>query len=186
MAEKIKFSDCFKKTVELLEKTKIDYFIIGGVAVGVWGNPRVTEDIDIIVFVSKKDIESIVDTAQNLGFEFDKEKALKEAKTGVFKLYYGIYNADFIVAISELSKSALKRKVKVEIFNKEVFVASKEDLLLFKLMSGRMMDLGDAEDIAKRYSGKLDEKYLLSWAQKLSDEAEDASIYRQVKRLLRM
>jgi len=59
-------------------------------------------------------------------------------------------------------------------------------LILLKIVPGRLKDLADVENIAKRNAGKLDEKYILDWAMKLSDEAEDLRIYRRVKRLLKL
>jgi len=37
------------KIVQILENLKIDYFVTGGLAVSVWGRPRATFDIDIVI-----------------------------------------------------------------------------------------------------------------------------------------
>ena len=42
----------------------------------------------------------------------------------------------------------------------------------------------DAEGIALRHKGKLDRKYLEFWTQKLSDEAEDITIWNRLMKLL--
>jgi len=186
MARRMKFSDLFSKAVTLLENAEVDYLLIGGVAIGVWGKPRVTQDVDFIVFIPREDIEKIIKKGKILGFQFKKVAHPQFPEAGVFKLYYGIYHVDFIIASTELEKIAFKRKVKVRIFGKEVFVPSKEDLILLKLIPGRGIDIFDAENIAKRYSGKLDKKYLQEWAQKLSDQAQDMRIYKEVQRLLKL
>ena len=41
-----------KATVKLLEAEGIDYMLIGGVAAGIWGEPRYTVDADFIVVLS--------------------------------------------------------------------------------------------------------------------------------------
>lgn len=184
MNKKIQFSDLFFQVISFLEKAKIDYLLIGGVAVGVWGKPRITEDIDFIIFISRKEIKRITKEANNLGLEFKEVPHPQFSKTFVYRISKSIYHADFIVASTKFEKSALKRKVKVKIYNKDVFVPTKEDLLLLKIIPGRGIDIFDAENIAIRHQGKLDEKYLLKWAQKLSDEAENLRIYHEIKRLL--
>jgi hypothetical protein len=40
---------------ELLEKEGIPAMAIGGIAVGVWGEPRLTRDIDMKVLVRRED-----------------------------------------------------------------------------------------------------------------------------------
>jgi len=184
--KRIKFSQYFKQSIRLIKAVKIDYLIIGGIAIGVWGEPRLTEDIDFIIFISKRDIREILNKARNLGFVFDEKSILGDVKnTGVFKIFYNDYHLDFLIASTDLEKSALKRRVGVKIFGEEVYVPSKEDLLLLKVIAGREKDLLDAKSIAIRQKGNLDKTYLETWAQKLSDEAEDMRIYNEVMRLLR-
>lgn len=183
--KELSFSEYFRKSFQLLKSTNIDYLIIGGVAVGVWGEPRLTEDIDVIVFISKKDVRKILLKANKNGFIFNEKVILENVKnTGVFKIFYREYHLDFLIASTELEQSALKRKIKVQIFGEHVFVPSKEDLLLFKIIPGREKDLLDAKGVAIRYKGKLDRVYLKKWAEILSDEAEDMRIYNHIIRLL--
>lgn len=185
MRKEIKFSDFFRASIDLITILKGDYLIIGGVAIGVWGIVRVTEDLDLIIFIPRKDAKKILEKAKTLGFRFDEKAVIKQIKeAGVFKIYYGDYHLDFLIASTELEKSALKRKVKVKIFEREVFAPSKEDLLLLKIIPARPKDILDYEGIAMRQKGKLDVKYLESWARKLSDEAEDLRIYNELQRLL--
>lgn len=186
MNEKIKFSDLFIRVVSFLEKAKIDYLLIGGVAVGIWGKPRVTEDIDFIIFSSKKDIKRITMVAKSLGLEFKEVQHPQIPKTFLYRISEGIYHADFIIASTDFEKTAFKRRVKVKIYGKDVYVPTKEDLMLLKVIPGRGIDIFDAENIAIRHKGNLDEKYLLQWAQKLSDDAEDLRIYNEIQRLLNL
>ena len=44
--------------------------------------------------------------------------------------------------------------------------------------------MSDIERIIERYYGRLDIKYIINWAQKLSDEAQDMRMYNELKRLL--
>jgi len=186
VSKKVEFSDFFHQIISFLEKTEVDYLLIGGVAVGVWGRPRLTEDIDFIIFLPRRNIKNLTKCAESIGLEFKKVPHPQFPETSIFRITQGIYHADFIIASSELEKSALKRKVKIKLFGKNVFVPTKEDLLLLKIIPARKIDIFDAENIAQRHSGKLDEKYLMKWAERLSDEAEDIRIYKEVKRLIRL
>ena len=185
--KRIKFSDYFKKSIDLLYATKVDFLVIGGMAISVWGNIRLTEDLDLIIFVPRTGITPLLGNAKKMGFSFDEEKTLKNAKNiGVFKIFYGNYHLDFLIASTKLESESLKRKINVEIYGKAAFVPSKEDLLLLKVIPGRPKDIIDAESIGIKQKGKLDEKYLIEWAQELSDEAEDLRIYNEVRRILKL
>ncbi|MBI4412577.1 MAG: hypothetical protein HY541_08850 [Deltaproteobacteria bacterium] len=45
--KKISFERSIIKTIRFLEKEKVPYFVLGGLAVGVLGEPRFTLDIDL-------------------------------------------------------------------------------------------------------------------------------------------
>lgn len=46
-----------KKLAEILHKLDIPYLITGGVAVVVWGRPRFTADIDIVVELASEKLD---------------------------------------------------------------------------------------------------------------------------------
>lgn len=177
----------YKKIITFLNDRNLDYLVIGGIAVSVIGNPRVTKDIDFCIFIKKSEVENFLNESEKSGFIVDKKKMLEQVKlSGCFYIMDGKVRIDFLIASHELEKSAFRRKILIEMHGVKAYYPTPEDLILLKIVPGRYRDLADAEDIAKRHSGKLDKKYLLDWAQKLSDEAEDMRIYREVKRLIKL
>jgi hypothetical protein len=94
------------------------------------------------------------------------------------------YNKLWQVGFSS-EENAFKRKQRIKIFGVGANFPTPEDLILFKVIPARPIDKIDGENIALRHKGKLDEKYLLDWVMKLSDEAQDARIYKDIKRLLK-
>jgi hypothetical protein len=182
-----KFSDYFKISIDLVKSLKIDYLIIGGIAVGILGEPRFTADVDIIIFIPKQDIRILLNKAKEFGFKFDEKTVINDAmEKGVFRIFYNQYHLDFIIASTELEKLALKRKYTVKIYNRKIFIPSKEDMILFKVIPNREKDLVDAQSIVMRHKNKLDVKYLKRWAEKLSEEAQDMRIYNTIVKLLNL
>ena len=45
---------------QCLAASRIDYAIIGGIAVVVWGEPRLTRDIDVKVLLSRDEAETLL------------------------------------------------------------------------------------------------------------------------------
>ncbi len=51
----------FKELLELLEKYRVDYMIVGGYAVAFHGFPRFTKDLDIFYSNSKRNVNRLVE-----------------------------------------------------------------------------------------------------------------------------
>ncbi|MEW6618015.1 MAG: nucleotidyltransferase [bacterium] len=179
--------ETFRKIISFLEEEKFDYLVIGELASATLGEPRMTQDVDICLFIKKLEVKEFLLKLKQEGFSFDEKGMIKRAKErGTFQVFYGNFHIDFIILSTDFEKSALKRKQKIKLYGIEASFPTPEDLILFKIVPARLMDMMDIENIVIRHSGKLDEKYLLSWAQKLSDEAEDIRIYNEIKRLLNL
>ncbi len=182
---KILLEDVFKKVVSFLNKEKFDYLIIGGIAVGVLGEPRVTGDVDVDILLGKDKVSEFLEKAEKFGFKVNKKRCLETANiVNVFKINYGDFHIDFIIASIDFEKEAFKRRKTKRLYGLNAFFPTPEDLILLKIIPGRPQDLIDVEKVIIRHKRKLDLKYLETWAQKLSDEAEDMRIYNEVKRLL--
>jgi len=61
-------SQDFKEFVELLNKNKVEYLIVGGYAVGIYGYPRYTGDLDVWIKPSLENAEKMVIVIQEFGF----------------------------------------------------------------------------------------------------------------------
>ncbi len=176
----------YKKIITFLNELKIDYLVIGGIAVSILGNPRETNDIDLCIFINKKRVKNFIEEAIKRNYTVEKEKMLNRAKTvGSFYIIDGDVRIDFVIASHPLEYSALKRKILVDISGVKAYFPSPEDLILLKIIPGRLQDLADIENIVKRHADKLDKKYLLDWAMRLSDEAEDSRVYNEIKKFLK-
>ena len=74
------FSQDFKEFIELLNKNKVEYLVVGGYAVGFHGYPRYTGDIDVWIKADNKNAEKMVSVLNEFGFgssNIKKENFLK-------------------------------------------------------------------------------------------------------------
>jgi hypothetical protein len=183
---RILLEQVYKKVVIFLNRANYEYLIIGGIAAGTLGEPRVTGDVDVDIMLDQKDIPNFLDKAKKTGFKVSKRKCLRTAEqTGTFQINYGDFHIDFIIASTDLETQALKRRKTIALYGIKAFFPTPEDLILFKIIPGRKQDLLDAERVILRHKEKLDIGYLKTWAQKLSDQAEDMRIWNELKRLLK-
>lgn len=183
---KILLEDAYKKIVNFLNKEKAEYIIIGGIAAGTLGEPRVTGDVDIDIFIEQGDVVAFLKKLKKDGFGVNEQRCVTMAgERGVFQINYGDFHVDFIIASIDLEKEALKRRKKIKLYNIKAFFPTPEDLILLKIIPGRAQDLLDAQRVLVRQREKLDIKYLESWARKLSEEAQDMRIWNALQKILK-
>jgi hypothetical protein len=183
---KHELEDVFKRIVKFLNKGKYKYFVIGGIAAGTLGEPRMTGDIDVDILINEEEVGNFLDKAEEAGFLFSKDLCIGSIRrTGVFQIRYGDYHIDFLVASTALETMAFERRIEIKVYGTKGFFPTPEDLILLKLVPGRAKDIADVESLIARHGDKLDKEYLKTWAMKLCDEAEDMRIWTVLKKLLK-
>ena len=175
--EKIDPRHLLVKVAEILQKLKIPYMVTGGMAVFVWGRPRFTADIDIVVELTSATAEKLIPVLRSLSeINYLDENAARDAinRFGEFNFIDGEsgIKIDFWVLKNDLfNQTRLKRRIPKIILGRKVFFISPEDLILTKLLwhksAGTSRHLEDAESTLKISGGKLNIKYLKRWAKKL-------------------
>jgi len=162
---------------KILKELKIPYLITGGMAVLVWGRPRFTADIDIIVELGQDKVDKLEKALLSLskaGY-FDKKIAQQAIDNkGEFNFIDGDtgIKVDFwVLSDDAFDLSRLKRRKIRRILGENVYFSSPEDLILIKLKwykeSPMSRQIEDVESILKISGKKIDFKYLKKWAKRL-------------------
>lgn len=77
----MKIPQDFKEFLKFLNENKAEYLLIGGYAVGYYGYPRPTGDMDIWIKISEENAEKVIQSLEKFGFtspELTKELFLKD------------------------------------------------------------------------------------------------------------
>ena len=141
--------DDFKDFIRCLNSNNVRYLLVGGWAVGLYGNPRATKDIDFLVAVDPGNLAKLQKAlaafvSPPVDMERFKEKG-RVIRMGSSPIQIDIINAADGIDIDE----CYSRKEIIKVEDIDVFVISKDDLINNKTASGRSMDLADAEKLAK-------------------------------------
>lgn len=161
-----------KALAEFLSEQKIKYIVLGGVAVSVYGEPRLTADIDVNIFLDKKRVGDFLAKAKDYGF-YPISHNLDDfiEKTGVIPMLFKkrdvVGKIDFIMAENALECAAIERGKVKEIDSVKLRLISPEDLVIHKITSLRSRDLEDVKGILIRQKGKLDIGYIRNWLNKI-------------------
>lgn len=161
------------RIVKVLNKLQIRYLITGGMAVYVWGRPRFTADIDVIIELRDEKVQQLVEILVKMGYidEDAIRQALQhESEFNFIDQEVGMKVDFWALKDTEFDKSRLKRAVAKKILNQRVYFISPEDLILKKLLwhqkSQSMRQLEDIQSIIQMQRNKLDFAYLTKWAKR--------------------
>lgn len=160
-----------KDIITRLEKTGVTYAITGSIASNLWGAPRTTHDVDIVVILSISDIDGLLTVFSDSYYV--SEPAIRKAilQKSMFNVIDPKRNlkADFWVSGDDpFNESMLRRRCRLEIVpGQEAYVGSAEDVLLHKLVWNQITpsarQLSDAAGIVAVQGEKLDLAYLRQW-----------------------
>ena len=165
------------KVAKILEKLKIPYVVTGGMAVLIWGRPRFTADIDIVIELRPDKINDLEKALTELGKAgYVDREAMEQAlkRRGEFNFIDGGTGVKVDFWIKKVTRSGLqefqKKKARI-IKGQRIYFISPENLILSKLewyqKSQSSRHLEDIDSIIKISGKKLDMKYLRKWAEAL-------------------
>lgn len=170
-----------KLVIEALNAAGVEYLIGGAIAEWAWGEPRATQDLDLVVKIPIKAINKLSKELEKrdmlLPAEIILDTILEEradipinaihAHSGLKADLYPVREGD------ELRLSAFQRRQQVDYGPPigKVYIHSPEDLILYKLMYfGLSQQSKHARDIAailKSKRNKLDMDYIEGWVSRL-------------------
>ncbi len=151
--------------LEGLYKSNVRYLIVGGLSVNLYGVPRVTQDIDIVIAMDRENVLKITSLLKELGYvprlpvspddlaNPDKVKDWIENKNlKAFSFYHKNENYKVIDIVLvhplDFEKSFKNRTVK-RAKDIDIYLASIDDVVKMKKFSGRTQDLSDIEMLNK-------------------------------------
>lgn len=133
-----------RAVVEALAEHKIPYALVGGLAVAVWGAPRATKDIDLLI--EPASLNAAKAAVASLGYTL--EAGLMEFSDGmsvarVSKVKDGdLMTVDFLLVNPNLQSVFDGRSPRL-FGDVPLFVVSREGLIQMKLQAGRPQDQMD-------------------------------------------
>jgi predicted nucleotidyltransferase len=137
----------FREFLQLLNSHKIRYLLVGGYAVGYYGYPRATADMDVWVATDAENVERIIAALAEFGFaEVEPELFTKEKQ--VLRMGMPPLRIELLTGVSGVKfEDCYSHRVAVNLGEVEVSLISLEDLKTNKAASGRYKDLNDLEHL---------------------------------------
>lgn len=139
----------FRELLELFNKHKVEYLIVGSYALAHYGAPRYTGDIDLYVKPEKNNAERILSALADFGFGSLQLAVEDFCVTGrVIQLGNPPLRIDMITSISGVTwDETWKGRVRGNYGDLPVFFIGQAEYIKNKKASGRKKDIADLEAI---------------------------------------
>ena len=139
----------FKEFLKLLNAKRVEYLLIGGYAVGYYGYPRPTGDMDIWISATPENAKKVVAALQEFAFaSIDLPVDLFLKDNSIVRMGIPPFRLEVITSISGVSfEECYSERVTAMIDETEVSIISLHHLKINKKASGRFKDLNDLENL---------------------------------------
>lgn len=122
------------RVVEALEDAGLPCAVGGALALGLWGVPRGTFDVDLDVFVTEEQYEATLDALISAGCTFDRAVALAQARDqATVVVHHGSWRVAVFVPTIPFYADAQRRVQTAEFLGRPVPFLDAETIAVFKL-----------------------------------------------------
>lgn len=147
--EQIEFPQDFSEFLKLLSAHHVEYLLIGGFAVAMYGYPRATADMDIWVSGRRANAERLVACLREFGFDTPNlTPELFDDPDQIIRMGEAPMRIEILTEIDGVVFDDCITRAETRMVDGEyIAVISLKDLKLNKRASGRAKDLDDLENL---------------------------------------
>lgn len=139
-----------RQLAEQLELRRQEYAVGGAIALGYWGTPRGTVDVDLTVYLPADKPSDCTWLLQDIGCELSAAEAVQSLReNGFCRASYAGMRVDVFLPTVPFYEAARVRRKRAALAGQPVMIWDAESLTVFKMMFFRRKDLADVEQILR-------------------------------------
>lgn len=139
--------DDFRDFLNSLNKNKVEYLLLGGWAVGIYGAPRATVDMDVFIAVDDENLAKLLKALYEFGAPTVPMEHFKDIGQ-VFRMGRSPIRIEILNQASGIDfKGCYGRRKIINIDGLEISIISIADLLKNKAAAGREKDVADLRNL---------------------------------------
>jgi len=151
-------SDVVRFAVSVLGESGVSYCIVGGVAVSVHGEPRLTRDVDFVIAISPDHVNKFIDFIEQKGLIVSrKQQVIAKLKAGrpAKIIFNNKLSFDLRVATLTVDRVAIEQAQRVKTPVGTFFVAPADTIVAYKLARFWPIDRGDIRKLQSVQGNRL-------------------------------
>jgi hypothetical protein len=163
--------------------------VMGGLAMSYWKYTRSTRDVDLLIGIDVQKSDKILSQFRSIGIRPKQTPPIISlGRLNIIQLLYEPPEAymevqiDLLLAESDYHRTALERRLPSRLpdLPMDIAILTCEDLILHKLLAGRLIDRADVAALLKFNFASLDQNYLALWTNQLHITAEFDSVWKEM------
>lgn len=169
-----------------LRASRVEGVVIGGVAVSLLAEPRLTKDVDAVVWLESSEWERFLNSGQKHGFVPRYDAPLEFArKNRILLLTHKPTKTDVDISLGGLQfeREAIDRAISIRLGRATIKLASPEDLMVMKAVASRPRDWADIESLLNSFPNS-DLKRVRHWTSEFAAVLEAPEINDDLERIL--
>lgn len=127
-----------------------EYALGGAIALGYWGVPRGTIDVDVTIFLPPDEPSRCISLLQDIGCTISSAEASESLREhGFCRANYAETHLDVFLPTIPFYHIAQSRCKEAKLADQSVMIWDAESLVVFKMMFFRRKDLADVEQVLR-------------------------------------
>ncbi len=126
---------------------EVPHAVVGGITVALWGRPRATEDIDLLIDIAEEDVGEFVAylADHDIGHDVDAIRAAaRDGGSFALEDTWSIHWIDARTPRDDFDRLVLDRAQQIEVHKERFMVAAPEEVVLAKLRLVSQIDAARA------------------------------------------
>jgi hypothetical protein len=171
-----------------LEPLELPVALMGGLALAVWKHVRATRDVDLLLGIGEEDVESVLGHLRAAAIR--PKRSPPVVTVGGLQIAQLLYTPpdvfvdlqiDLLLARSGFALESLRRRVPTQLSGLDVTidVLTCEDLIVHKLLAGRLLDRVDAAALLRANRRTMDVAFLIKSAAELGISRDLAEVWKE-------
>lgn len=141
------------------------WYVFGAQAVVIWGRPRLTGDVDVTAFLEPNGLAGFVTAMQRAGFSLripDVDDFVARTRVVPFTEDASGLALDVVLGGPGLEEEFLRTAHSIDLGGTAIPVIGPEELVVTKIVAGRLKDLEDVQGILRAQEASLDHERVRS------------------------
>ncbi|HTQ36389.1 MAG TPA: DUF6036 family nucleotidyltransferase [Steroidobacteraceae bacterium] len=165
----------FLDAVEILQREKVDYAVIGAFALSVHGAIRGTMDVDAVVHASTRQLANLRTIFEKAGFHAELRRGDPDDPVTAMLVLRDIHDnqVELLGGLRGMDPEVFSRTVEVPFLGMNLRIAGREDFIAMKCFAGGPQDILDAVSACRSAQGPVDLDLLRAVTRRFGREAAD-------------
>jgi len=165
----------FLDVVEVLQREKVRYAVIGAFALSVHGEIRGTTDVDAVLFTPLRKLASLRATFEAVGFHAELRRGDAEDPIPAMLVLEDDHGnqVELLGGLRGMDPELFSRVVKVPFMGFDLHIVGREDFIAMKCFAGGPQDMMDARAAYHRALGPVDLDLLRTVTRRFGRQAAD-------------